>query len=324
MISSLIFFLALLAAAALVVTAALSPVETLSWWAGWTDRELEDEAPPAGPEDDDTGAGDGPPEPPDRAYIVYLSGVASLTGRVAIPREQRFLAALRKALPHARLVDDVFPYSPAGLPLLESPRVFEWLWRRIQASKLKGRRAFLSFFINIRNIFQVMVSADHRYGPIFNQGAAGVIEDALLRAGYRRRSGARIVIIGYSGGAQVAVGAAGFLKARLGVAPEVVSIGGVMASDPGLHFVRRLYHLYGGGDNVQRIGKVIFPERWTAMAHSEWNRAKREGRIVMMRMDGMIHAGPRGYFGLPSVNGVANARRTLETVVGIIEPRREP
>lgn len=319
MISSLIIFLLLLAAAALVVTAALSPVETLSWWAGWTDSELEDEtAAPHPAADAASGEAARGAARDDRVYIVYLSGVASLTGRVAIPREQRFLAALRAALPDAVIIDDVFPYSPAGLPLLASPRVFERLWRRLQATKLKGRHGFLSILINIRNIFQVMVCADHRYGPIFSQGAANVIEEALLRAGYRCGSGARIVIIGYSGGAQVAVGAAGFVKAGLGAAPDVVSIGGVMASDPGLHFVRRLYHLHGDGDHVQRIGEIIFPERWAAMGHSEWNRAKREGRIVMLRMKNMIHAGPRGYFGLPKVAGVSNAERTLEAVARII------
>ena len=311
MISSLIFLLLWLAAAALLVTAALSPVETLSWWAGWTEGELDDEAAPAP-------AGEAPPEGAARTFIVYLSGVASLTGGVTIPRERRFINALREAAPGAVIVDDVFPYSPAGLPLLASPRIFERMWRRIQATRLKGRHGFLSILINIRNIFQVMVSADHRYGPIFNQGAAGVIEDALLGAGYARNSGARIVIIGYSGGAQVAVGAAGFLKARLGVAVDIVSIGGVMASDPGLHFVRRLHHLHGDGDHVQRIGALIFPERWRAMAHSEWNRARREGRIVTMRMESMIHAGPRGYFGLPKTNGVSNNERTLEAVIRII------
>lgn len=337
MISSLIFLLLWLAAATLLITAALSPVETLSWWAGWTDRELDDAEPDdaelddAEPDNDEAPAAGGGAARGDltetarQTYVVYLSGVASLTGAVKIPRERRFITALRKARPDAVIVDEVFPYSPAGLPLLASPRIFERLWRRIQATKLKGRHGFLSFLINIRNIFQVMVSADHRYGPIFNQGAAGVIEDALLRAGYIRGGGARIVIIGYSGGAQVAIGAAGFLKARLGVAVDVVSIGGVMASDPGLHFVRRLYHLHGDGDHVQHIGAVMFPERWRAMAHSEWNRARREGRIVMMRMDEMIHAGPRGYFGLPKTKGVSNNEkgvsnneRTLETVAAII------
>lgn len=311
MISSLIFLLLWLAVALLIVTAALSPIETLSWWAGWTDEEL----------DEDT-----PKHPPltslhksQQTFVVYLSGVGSMTGRVAIPRERYFIKALRKALPDATVVADVFPYSPAGLPLLSSPRVFDRLWRRIQMTRLKGRRALFAALINIRNIFQVMVSADHRYGPIFGQGAASVIETSLLNAGYQRGSNAQVIIIGYSGGAQVAIGAAGFLKARLGATIDIISVGGVMASDPGLHFVRRLYHLYGDNDHIQRIGAIMFPERWSAMAHSEWNKAKRERRIIMTKMDNMIHAGPRGYFGLPKQSGVSNADRTLKAVVQIIQ-----
>lgn len=300
---------------ALIVTAALSPIETLSWWAGWTEQELVEQ---------DTSASviAKHSSETNKTYIVYLSGVASLTGRVAIPREKNFIKALRTALPEATVVNNVFPYSPAGLPLLSSPRIFERLWRRIQMTRLKGRHGLLSILINMRNIFQVMVSADHRYGPIFSQGAAGVIEASLLNAGYKRYSGAKIVIIGYSGGAQVAIGAAGFLKARLGASINVISIGGVMASDPGLHFVHRLYHLHGDRDHIQRIGAVMFPERWRAMAHSEWNTARREGRIIMIRMKNMIHAGPRGYFGIPKLNGLSNYERTLGKVIGVLTDMR--
>lgn len=314
MIFSSIILLVWLAATVLIVTAALSPIETLSWWAGWTDEELDDNTPEHHPATLQRGT--------QQTFVVYLSGVGSLTGRVAIPRERHFIKALRKALPDATIVDDVFPYSPAGLPLLSSPRIFDRLWRRIQMTRLKGRRALFAALINIRNIFQVMVSADHRYGPIFGQGAASVIEASLLNAGYQRGSNAQVIIIGYSGGAQVAIGAAGFLKARLGASIDILSVGGVMASDPGLHFVRQLHHLYGDNDHVQRIGAVMFPERWRAMAHSEWNRARRDGRIIMTKIDNMIHAGPRGYFGLPKRNGVSNSERTLETIVGIISDMR--
>lgn len=314
MISSALIILACLAAATLLLTAALSPIETLSWWAGWTEREVED----AGDDVSSPRATGPSATPAPERYIVYLSGVASLSGRIAVPREKAFLKGLREALPGSAVIADVFPYSPAGLPLLASPRIFERLWRRIQKSKLEGRHGILSILINIRNIFQVMVSADHRYGPIFNQGAANVIETSLLEAGYGRGSGVPVTIIGYSGGAQVAVGAAPFLKARLGAPIDVISIGGVMASDPGFRVVRKFHHLYGEGDHVQRLGAVMFPERWRAMGHSEWNRARRQGRMVAHPMKTVIHAGARGYFGLVKTDGVSNNARTLERVVKIL------
>ncbi len=315
MISTILIIAISLAVLALLTTAALSPIETLSWWAGWTETEIEQndascitDRPCAHPADCQ----------PKSLYIVYLSGISSLSGRFLIPREKVFVKGLVQHFPDAAVIDDVFPYSPAGLPLLASTRLLDRVWRLVQRIKLEGRATVLSALIHVRNVFQVMISADHRYGPIFNQGAATVIEEALARAGYRQSSGAPVVIIGYSGGGQIAIGAAAFLRSHLDAPIDVISIGGVVASDPGLNFVRRLHFLYADHDNIQKIGAVMFPERWAVMAHSEWNTAKRDGRIVFHKISRMIHAGARGYFGLVKFDGVTNNLRTLKMVVDIL------
>lgn len=302
---------------ALLITAALSPLETLSWWAGWTEEEIADEAPSANGNTSERISSS-------NCYVVYLSGIASISGRFLIPREKAFIKSLKAEMPGAVIIDDVFPYSPAGLPLLAAPRFFDRLWRRIQRFKLEGRSTMLSTLINMRNVFQVMISADHRYGPIYNRGAALVIEDALLRAGYNRDVAAPIVIVGYSGGAQIALGAATYLKAQLKAPIDIISIGGVMASEPGLDFVRQLHHLYGDKDTIQKMGAIMFPERWKVMGHSEWNTAQHEGRIHRHKLDQMLHAGARGYFGLPKVNGVSNNQRTLKKVVSILNKSAGP
>ncbi len=307
MISTVLLSAILLGVLALMITAALAPLETLSWWAGWTEQELGEDPPPESTESQS-----------DRHYIVYLSGVASISGQFLLPREKAFIHLLRQRFPEAAIVSDVFPYSPEGLPLLEAPRMFERLWRRAQMFKLNERQTILTVLINLRNIFQVMVSADHRYGPIFNQGAAEVIEKALIDDGYARGSGAAVTIIGYSGGAQVAAGAAAFLTARLRAPIDIISIGGVLASDPGLSYVRRLHHLIGERDNIQRIGALLFPERWPLLATSEWNAGKRDGRIHAHILPNVAHAGVRGYFGRPLINGVSNAQRTLEIIAELI------
>ncbi|WP_428408372.1 hypothetical protein [Hyphococcus sp.] len=292
---------------ALLLTAALSPLETLSWWAGWTEEELgEIPSPPLQPGGDP------------KRYIVYLSGVASLSGEFLLPREKSFIRRLHQKFPDAVIVTDVFPYSPQGMPLLESPRLFDRLWRRAQMLKLHERQSLLHALINLRNIFQVMVSADHRYGPIFNQGAASVIEKALLKDGYIRGSGSPVIIIGYSGGAQVAVGAAAFLKERLRAPIDVISLGGVLASDPGINYLRKLHHITGGHDKIERVGAVMFPDRWKLMGYSDWNAGKRDGRIEIHRLANMRHAGVNGYFGRVPVNGVSNAERTLEKIAALI------
>lgn len=307
MISSVLIAAIAIAVLALVLTAALSPLETLSWWAGWTEQELGETAPAPASETNN-----------DRLYIVYLSGVASISGQYLLPREKAFIRRLAKRFPNAVIISDVFPYSPKGLPLLAGPRLFDRLWRRVQKFQLRERQTLLSILINLRNIFQVMVSADHRYGPIFNQGAASVIETALIENGYQRGRGSPVAIIGYSGGAQVAVGAAPFLTDRLRAPIDVISIGGVIASDPGLEFIRRLHHLKGDGDAIQRIGALLFPERWSLMGYSAWNTAKREGRIESHALENMIHAGVKGYFGRPLVNGVSNAERTVEKIASLL------
>lgn len=309
MITSLIATLFIIAAAALLITAALSPIETLSWWAGWTEDEIDDEkSEEDAPYEEET----------ERQYVVYLSGIASISGRFLIHREKIFIAGLKEKLPQATVIADVFPYSPKGLHLLAAPRFFDRLWRWIQKIKLEGRQTVLGVLINLRNVFQVMISADHRYGPIYNQGAARVIEASLIKAGYRPGGGALVAIVGYSGGAQIAVGAAAFLHSRLKAPIDVISIGGVMASDPGFHFVRRFHHIYSGGDNVQKLGAVMFPERWAAMAYSEWNIAKHEGRIALHTLPGLAHAGPKGYFGLPKRNGISNNEKTVDIVASIL------
>ena len=307
MISTALLAAVGLALFALLITAALSPLETLSWWAGWTEEELGETPPPQTDADGNH-----------RRYIVYLSGVASISGRFLLPREKAFIRRLKKQFPDAVVISDVFPYSPKGLPLLESPRLFDQLWRHTQMLKLSERQTILSVLINLRNIFQVMVSADHRYGPIFNQGAASVIDAALLEEGYTRGSGAPVAIIGYSGGAQVAVGAAAFLSARLNAPIDVISLGGVLASDPGLNYVRNLHHIRGDRDNIEKFGRVLFPSRWRPAAYSEWNAAKRDQRLEIHTLPGMIHAGVNGYFGRLPINGVCNAERTINKIADLI------
>ena len=292
---------------ALLFISALSPVETLTWWAGWTEEEIEN--PPKHPLRKD------PAQP---LFVVYLSGVASISGAHLLRREKMFIEGLKTRLPEARVIADVFPYSPSGMPLLAAPRIFDRFWRRIQRAELQGRRSILKFLINIRNIYQVMVSADHRYGPIFSRGAADAIERALTKAGYARDSGAPIAVIGYSGGAQVAVGAAPFLTARLGAPVHVVSIGGVIASDPGLATIERLHHFAGDGDRIEKIGALMFAERWRLFANSHWNEAKRNGRIVIHRLLDVIHAGPKGYFGLPKRGAQSNNERMIDKTARIL------
>lgn len=299
--------LVLLAAAALfLVSSALAPLEALGWWAGWREGKRADDAPSAEPADADH-------------FLVYLSGISALAGDAVAPEETRFLDRLQARLPRSRVVRDVFPYSVTNTGL-NGQRALAWFWRRLERVRLRRRGAVVGLLINLRNAFQVAVSADERYGPIFNFGVSEEILGALRRAGYREGSGTPITILGWSGGAQIAIGATPFLARALGARISVISIGGVMAADPGLDRVHHLWHLMGTRDRVQHLGFVASPGRWPIAVGSPWHRALLEGRITEIPVGPMEHRYPGNYFDedarLP--DGTVHADRTLEMVLMVL------
>jgi hypothetical protein len=311
MIPELLFFVAL-AALVFLFAGVLSPFEALGWWAGWYGREPDElEATSA-----DGAAAAPPPETP-RHYVVFLSGINSVSGEAFAEREIAFLARLKRALPETVLVDDLFPYSVTAQPLTGS-RVFARFWRWALARKLSGP-GLAGFLINLRNLWQVAVSADSRYGPMYNQGSAQMILGGLKRHGYhvstQGRQPAPVLLIGYSGGGQIAVGAAPHLKKIIGAPVTVISLGGVMSADPGLLSLERLYHLYGTRDNVQRLGNIFFPGRWPFIP-SPWKSAKARGIIKLIPMGPMDHTGPGGY--LDDQRHLADGRSYLEVTTQTI------
>jgi hypothetical protein len=295
---------------AFVVAGLLAPFETLGWWAGWFgphDRELAEGNPP------DPGE---PPPPPARGYVVFLSGVHSVSGRAFAPRERAFLARLRDELPDVRVVE-VFPYSVTNRALT-GQRVFARFWRFALAGKLGRRRlaGVASLLINLRNAWQVAVSADRRYGPMYDEGSAQLIERALRAQGWNGEARPPVLLVGYSGGGQIALGAAGPLSRRLGRTIDVVSLGGVMASPRSLDGLGRVVHLRGRNDRVARIGAAFFPGRWPFVPWSTWNRARAEGRIDVVDLGEMDHTGRDGY--LDADGGDGDGRSYLDATVDAI------
>ncbi|MEZ5922047.1 MAG: hypothetical protein R3C60_11940, partial [Parvularculaceae bacterium] len=181
-------------------------------------------------------------------------------------------------------------------------------------------RRRLADLVNLRNIFQVLVAADPRYGPIFNFGAADLIRDGLYRAGYPKLSKTPLIIIGYSGGVQIAAGAAGYLSRLLDAPISVISIAGLFTSTPGIERLASFHHLRGGRDKSVRLGAAIFPMRWKIFSRSHWNRLRRAGHVFVHDLPGMNHLGPKSYFGPVRRNSKeTNFNRTLACVATIVE-----
>ena len=132
---------------------AFSPFETLGWWAGWFGDRIYWESPPDESEISDTG--------PRNAYVVFYSGVGRATGETLSYRERDFLRRLAAANPDAQVIDDIFPYAVNNLSLTRQP-LLSRIWRLALGSKRLGV-PYVGMLINMRNIMQIMTSADRRY-----------------------------------------------------------------------------------------------------------------------------------------------------------------
>ncbi len=293
----------------------LAPLETLGWYAGWFGTETLAEEEPALPSPDTVR------DP--QAFIVFLSGIHVVAEHTFAPRERAFLDALRDTLPHAHLVE-VFPYSVTNRPLT-GQRLFARFWRAALNLRLnrRGVLAAVGAVINLRNAWQVAVSADHRYGPMYDEGSAALAERALARAGYDPARRTPVVLVGYSGGGQIALGAATPLAKRIGRPVRVVSLGGVMASPRDLTGIERIVHLRGRYDRVARLGAIFFPGRWWFTPWSTWNRARATGIIDVEDLGPMDHTGPDGYLDEGAIlpDGRTHRTATLDAIVrAVTEP----
>jgi hypothetical protein len=324
--------IALVAVASLLIAGALAPLEALGWWAGWygdpVDEGEIDAAPDAAvaegvgieealgvetaPGVEEAAAPGGPVDP----WVVFLSGVHAVDAESYGRRETALLDRLRRSLPAGRVIQ-VFPYSVSDRALT-GERVFAGLWRAALRAKTSRRRMaqMLGFVINLRNTWQVLVSADRRYGPFYNRGSAAIIVRALRRRGLPPGAHPRIVLIGYSGGAQVAVGAAPFVKEATGAEVTVVSLGGVLSADPGVLEAEATWHLHGRRDRVQRLSAWAFPGRWPLLPWSPWNVARHRGSLRTVVIGPCDHTGKDGY--LDTDARVADGRSYFDVTADVV------
>lgn len=291
----------------------LAPAESLMWWAGWygSRDELEAIDVQNDPTDDVDPASV-------RAYLVYLTGIGGYSEEAFLPRERRLLDRLQSDLEQVVVVDDIYPYSVNNQGLLDN-RLLTRFWRWIV--RLKERGNPLAFVINLRNVLQVLVAADNRYGPIYARGIAQVVLEGLHRHHYPIGKGVPIYLLGYSGGGEMSISAVGPLKQSLGVPVYVLSLGGVLSNDPNLADVDCVYHLTGSKDRVHWIGPIVFPGRWPIARHSYWNRAVAAQRIEFIAMGDMAHNGKRGYLDEDTTlaTGETYLDKTVSTLAGLID-----
>lgn len=305
----------------LVIAGLFAPWESISWWAreGREDaRELPARAALLAAEYRQMREAGTAPESPAPHFLVFLSGVG-ISSHDALPlKETPLVDELERRLGDTILVRDVYPYSPDNRGLT-TRRTFAWLWRRLAAWKLEHKAGVITFSINIRNAFQMFVSADRRYGPVYNLGVAEEIHKSLLRHGYVPGSQVPVTVLGWSGGGQIAVGCAWYL-ASFGVPVRVISMAGIFSADPGIERALHVWHLYGSLDKVHWLSKVWFPGRWSLAANSAWNRALRDGRATLHEIGPLAHSGESNYFaGGPALaDGRAPRDHSVDAIIKIL------
>lgn len=309
-----IFDLSWIGVLAIVVAGLIAPLETLGWWAGWYDDEV----------DTTVNAGElvhpvGNPDGVSR-YIVYLDGIGKSTFEY-LPDIEEFLNTLTPRLPEdVALIRGIMPYSVVNNPLDED-RPLAFLWKAADQARLANPMALLGLLVNIRNVIVVGVSADKRYGPLYNQGIAQVVYNGLIKNGYVPDSSTPITLMGYSGGGQMACACAPFLKRALSAPIDVISLGGVISGNCNVLKLEHLYHLVGEKDGVEQIGPIMFPGRWKLFPLSFWNRAKRKGKVSILSMGPVGHQVPGGLLDphLTLDDGRSALQQTLDYIDAILK-----
>ena len=249
-------------------------------------------------------------------YIVFLPGVGDFSADQLTDGEAVFLNRLVKTHHNCVAVGDVFPYSAAN-ESLGGRRLLAPLWHF--ADNADGWLKNADVLIKIRNLWRFAIAVDDRYGPIYNQGTATAIIDRMNAAHPLPRSPQqplKVILIGTSGGAQVALGAATYLDQWLNARITVLSIGGVFAGEEGFQASRSVYHLQGTRDWLEDLGPVMFPSRWPWTVTSSFNQARLRGRYEVYNSGPHTHDGSEGYFGtdIAPTTGITYVELTLQQV----------
>ncbi|MBF2000492.1 MAG: hypothetical protein IGS38_07220 [Synechococcales cyanobacterium M58_A2018_015] len=271
-----------------------APVGTLVWWLDRGQKKLEQQSQKLKALLEENSA---PNEDVRTCYIVFLTGVGDLSADELTEGETAFLDQLEQDQPQCVIVRDVFPYSAANADV-SGQQVFDFL--REVSEQANGWSEFTKFLLETRNVWRMALSADNRYGRVYNPAIALTVVERMAaqqEIPMSAEASIQLVLMGKSGGAQVALGAAPYLRQWLNAEITVVSFGGVFNGNEGFDAADQIYHLRGERDWIETIGGVVFPSRWRWVWGSPYHRARREERYRVLKSGPHAHQGDEGYFG---------------------------
>ncbi|MDZ8053423.1 MAG: hypothetical protein RMX68_014055 [Aulosira sp. ZfuVER01] len=293
--------LLILAGIILLVWGTIAPVGTLVWWLSQSSESL-------GIKKNSTRklSGDNSSLKVDKSenidcYIVFLPGVGDFSANELTPGEEFFLNKLQQIHRNCVTVRDVFPYSAAN-ESLGGQRLLAPLWSA--AENADGWLSNTDVLIKIRNLWRFAISTDDRYGHIYNLGIANAIVNrmnAVYPIPEHPKQNLKLILLGTSGGVQVALGAAPNLERWLKAQLIVVSIGGDFDGEKGFDAVEHVYQLVGHRDWIEDISQILFASRWPITVGSPFNQARRQGRYTVVKTGPHAHSGSQGYFGTKKI-----------------------
>ena len=153
-----------------------------------------------------------------------------------------------------------------------------------------------AFLVQANNVIKVGISSDRRYGPISNYLLSLKILHQLQRMGFSRGQGQEVVLLGYSGGGEMAMGVAEYLHHLCRSPIRILTFCGVFSGNQLLNNVHSITTVVGTADPVAAFGNIAYPGRSPLLPLSNWNRARRRGQVRRVTVEGMTHNGRAGPF----------------------------
>ena len=209
---------------------------------------------------------------------MYLDGIHQ-SEESHPPRVSEFLGCLDDAIAADTLLVkgiEAYTITNAGL---RSTTLGGWFWQRLfalQEHHPNGLIRFIcSFCVQANNVIKVGISSDRRYGPVMNYEIALKIARRLESVGFQPSSAARVVLVGYSGGGEMAIGTAEILQQLCRVPVQVITVCGVFSGNGALETIRDVSLVVGSRDPVAALGRIAYPGRLSLLL-SNWNRWQRK------------------------------------------------
>jgi hypothetical protein len=320
------FQLLIFAGFLLLIWGTFAPVGTVVWWLDRGAEKLEIRTRRLSQRFNYDQSDSDVPEAASHCYIVFLTGVGDTSADQLSSGEEAFLDSLEEQQPQCLTVRNVFPYS-AGNQDIAGQQIFAFLEN--VAERADGWLELTQYLLELRNVWRMAISADNRYGFVYNQAIALSIAEQMENKQPIPSSPEepiQLILMGTSGGVQVALAAAPYVNEWLPVEITIVSFGGVFDGNEGFDVAQHIYHFRGERDFIEKIGGIVFPARWRWTIGSPYNRARRQERYTVHSSGNHQHHGDEGYFGqeVAEEDGTTYLQLTLQQMEKLPIWHQEP